>query len=157
MILFYELALIAMVSSMAICLYKKSCVNVLCLLISVNFLTFLVLYYSPLEGGVYAVSEAIRTSAVMLTCGVFAYRSKKPKPYLFYSLVLYGFIFVNGLFLINPAFAPDELLIALTLVEIIIFINGHLAALQAKTKNDIPDYTNVNNDNTTRSRFISNS
>lgn len=154
MILFYQLATVVMVIAMAICYIKYKCINVICLLVLSNFISFFALYYSPFEGYEYALLEMIRLACFSVFCMVFAVRSVNPLPYLCYSLVIAGFIFANGLFIYNSAIIPDHAHIFLTCLELVLFISGVLAVSKAKTRNDIPDYTIINRDNTDGSRFI---
>tara|TARA_Y100001963_G_C6604448_1_gene364070 strand:- start:329 stop:706 length:378 start_codon:yes stop_codon:yes gene_type:complete len=124
--------------------------------VTFNFLTFLALYHSPISGLEYTIIEACRTALFIVVCGVLAFKTTKPMPYLVYSLVLYGFIIGKGLFLINPALMPSEVYVFLTVLEILIFSYGHLAVQKAKTRNGLPDYNSYDSDNSYIGRFIGN-
>lgn len=134
---------------------KRKVVSALSVLVLANFLSYYATYYSGVYFYESALTESVRIAFVMVFCLYFGAKSLNPIPYLCYSSVLFGFIFLNALFLVDQALAPHSLYVVLTILEVVLFMQGLSAALQAKTKNDIPDYTNVNNDDTSRSRFIS--
>ncbi|MCP4989829.1 MAG: hypothetical protein GY928_28360 [Colwellia sp.] len=136
---------------------KRKVVSAISVLVLANFLSYYATYYSGVYFYESALTESVRIAFVMVFCLYFGAKSLNPIPYLCYSSVLFGFIFLNALFLVNQALAPHSLYVVLTILEVVLFMQGLSAALQAKTKNDIPDYNNANNDNTTRGRFISNS
>lgn len=151
----YHYITIAMAISVIAVYIKKKVVSALSILVIANFLSYYATYYSGVYFYESALTESIRIAFVMVLCLYFGAKAFHKVPYLCYSLVLFGFIFLNALFLVDQALAPHEIYVALTMLEVILFMQGLSASIKAKTKNDIPDYTNVNHDNPDRSRFIS--
>jgi hypothetical protein len=115
---------------------KLKCISALSLLVLINFLTYYATQFFNVWNINSAALESIRIAFVMIGCMHFGVKSIKPAPYLCYALVLFGFIFMNGLFLIDPALAPHKLYVALTIMEVVIFIQGMSAVYNAKTDND---------------------
>ena len=117
--------------------FKYSCLSALSALVLLNFATYCLTQFTVYVNSESAVIESLRISAIMIICMVLGLKSIKPFYYLCYSLLLFGFIVVNGLFLINPAFAPHELYLILTVAELLFFAKGVSAVHKAKTKYDI--------------------
>lgn len=126
----------AMILFIALWYYRYNCVSALAALVLCSFLSFYIIDFIPFFNIESAVIDSIRVALIMIGCMYFGAKSIKPIPYLCYALVLFGFIFMNGLFLIDPALAPHELYVALTMMEVIIFIQGMSAVYNAKTDND---------------------
>lgn len=126
----------AMIFFIALSYIRYGCVSALSALILSSFLSYYVIDLIPFWDAESAVIDSLRIATIMIACLVFGMKSIKPIPYLCYSLVLFGFIFTNGLFLIDPALAPQELYVALTIMEVALFIQGMSAVYNAKTKND---------------------
>lgn len=114
----------------------KGHVSAIGLLININFASHIILHNINPSYMIYVFCELFVYSSVSVACYILAFRANSATPYLLYSLVLFGFIFVNGLFILNPAYAPNEIYMALTIMEIMLFIYGSYAALTAKTRND---------------------
>jgi len=133
---YYQCITGAMIFFIALSYLRYKCVNAICWLILFSFLTFHVINSIDFSDMNWVVIDSIRVAALMIACLVFGMKTIKPIPYLCYSLVLFGFIFTNGLFLIDPALAPQELYVALTIMEVALFIQGMSAVYNAKTKND---------------------
>lgn len=126
----------AMIFFIALSYLRYKCVNAVCWLVLFSFLTFHIIDFIDFDNLTWVAADSLRIAALMIACLVFGMKSIKPIPYLCYSLVLLGFIFTNGLFLIDPALAPQELYVALTIMEVALFIQGMSAVYNAKTKND---------------------
>lgn len=144
MIDIYHYIVGAMIFFIALSYVKYGCVSALSLLVLVSFLSYYAIHFLPLFNIESAVIDSIRVALIMVACMHYGARSVKPIQYLCYSLVLFGFIFVNGLFLINPALAPNELYIAITFLEVLMFMYGMCAVYNAKTQNDSILNSNTN-------------
>lgn len=144
MIDIYHYVVGAMIFFIALSYIKYGCVSALSLLVLVSFLSYYAIYFLPLFNIESAIADSIRVALIMVACLHFSARSIKPLQYLCYSLVLFGFIFVNGLFMINPALAPYELYVAMMILEIAIFVYGMRAVYNAKTRNDTILNSNTN-------------
>ena len=131
---------------------KYKCVSALSALVLFNFITYNFTQLINMWDNESVIIESIRIAFIMIACLYFGMRSLKPVPYLYYSVILFAFIFLNGLFLINPALAPHELYLTLTAIEVVFFLYGMRAVHRAKTKNDSDSILNVSDSDVCDSR-----
>ena len=135
-----------MILFIALSYVKYGCVSAISLLVLISFLSYYIIEFLPFFNIESAIIDSIRVALIMVGCLHFGMRAVNPVVYLCYSLVLFGFIFVNGLFLINPVLAPQELYVALAVMEVAFFIGGMSAVYNAKIiKNDSILNSNTNN------------
>ena len=82
--------------------------------------------------------DSIRCAFIMVGCLHFACITLNRTPYLIYSLILFAFIFANGLMIFDVANVSNIIYIGLTIAEMLLFAYGIRSI--AKTKNYETDY-----------------
>ena len=126
----------ALISVIAGVLYRiKGGVSALCLIPIIGFASVMVLYYSPVIPPNYYLLDSIRVSAIMIVVLLCGMKSNNPKLYLTYSVVLFSTITLNAFKLFFPGqFQINDLYLALTAMELVLFAFGVKITLNAKTK-----------------------
>lgn len=135
LILFVLLSLISVAAFI-----KKKTINALPLIVLCSYLSFLILYYSPVYGALYYQIDCVRVASVMLLilwCGI---HSKAPKAYFIYALAM----LVQIGFSLSKVFFGSEITLSylgmmISIAELAVFGFGIHQTLKVKTKNDLDD------------------
>lgn len=126
----------ALISVITAVLYRiKGGVSALCLIPIVGFASYFCLHHSSLWGYEYYLTDSIRVSAIMIVVLMCGMKSNNPKLYLIYSVVLFSTITLNAFKLFfHGQFQINNLYLALTAMELVLFAFGVKITLNAKTK-----------------------
>lgn len=117
-----------MVVAILIQLINKGRASLLCLLVLFSFASFWLTYLCIDDAFNFYVAECLRSSFLCFSmCSIISIKNERTATYLIYSILLATQTFVNlSQLLANASGYTDPIYMALSIVEVSLFIYGHL-------------------------------